>query len=189
MCSHVGSASTIYGHSTRRGCGPATILTISGRPVTPRHQHLANTACHAHSACAENVKRGVLQAGGFPIELPAMPLAEPFVKPSTMLYRNLLAMEAEEFLRSHPLDGAKRGGCDKTTPPGDAPSAWAFRRSTFGGRCCAANWRGEFLGSPDVWKYWMEKRAGNITEEQWNEMEGGIARSFGTCMVMVTPRP
>ena len=75
-------------------------------------------ACHGHlRARAEDVKRGVWQAGGFPIELPAMSLAEPFVKPSTMLYRNFLAMECEELLRSHPIDGAVlMGGCDKTTP-------------------------------------------------------------------------
>ncbi|HTP92259.1 MAG TPA: dihydroxy-acid dehydratase, partial [Xanthobacteraceae bacterium] len=75
-------------------------------------------ACHGHlRARAEDVKRGVYQAGGFPIELPAMSLAEPFVKPSTMLYRNFLAMECEELLRSHPIDGAVlMGGCDKTTP-------------------------------------------------------------------------
>ena len=75
-------------------------------------------ACHGHlRARAEDVKRGVWQAGGFPLELPAMSLAEPFVKPSTMLYRNFLAMECEELLRSHPIDGAVlMGGCDKTTP-------------------------------------------------------------------------
>ena len=75
-------------------------------------------ACHGHlRERAEDVKRGVYQAGGFPIELPAMSLAEPFVKPSTMLYRNFLAMECEELLRSHPIDGAVlMGGCDKTTP-------------------------------------------------------------------------
>ena len=74
--------------------------------------------CHAHlRARAENVKRGVLQAGGFPIELPAMSLSETMVKPTTMMYRNFLAMETEELLRSHPLDGAVlMGGCDKTTP-------------------------------------------------------------------------
>src|SRR3989337_4295595 len=74
--------------------------------------------CHAHfRSRAEEVKRGVWQAGGFPIELPAMSLAEVFVKPTTMLYRNLLAMETEELLRSHPLDGAiLMGGCAKPTP-------------------------------------------------------------------------
>ena len=164
----------------------------SGRPVIA----IINTwseinACHAHlRARAENVKRGVLQAGGFPIELPAMSLAEPFVKPSTMLYRNFLAMETEELLRSHPLDGAVLlGGCDKTTP-GLVMGAISMGIPAIyvpAGPMLRGNWRGEFLGSgSDVWKYWMEKRAGNITEEQWSEMEGGIARSFGTCMVMGT---
>src|SRR6267154_1077766 len=148
-------------------------------------------ACHAHLRTrAEDVKRGVLQAGGFPIELPAMSLAEPFVKPSTMLYRNFLAMEAEELLRSHPLDGAVLlGGCDKTTP-GLVMGAISMGIPAIyvpAGPMLRGNYRGEYLGSgSDVWKYWMEKRAGNITDEQWNEMEGGIARSFGTCMTMGT---
>jgi dihydroxy-acid dehydratase len=147
--------------------------------------------CHAHlRERAEHVKRGVLQAGGFPIELPAMSLAEPFVKPSTMLYRNFLAMETEELLRSHPLDGAVlMGGCDKTTP-GLIMGAISMGIPAIyipAGPMLRGNWRGEFLGSgSDVWKYWTEKRAGNITDEDWNEIEGGIARSFGTCMVMGT---
>ena len=148
-------------------------------------------ACHAHlRARAESVKRGVLQAGGFPVELPAMSLAEPFVKPTTMLYRNFLAMETEELLRSHPLDGAVLiGGCDKTTP-GLIMGAISMGIPAIyvpAGPMLRGNWRGQQLGSgSDVWKYWTEKRAGNITEEQWNEIEGGIARSFGTCMVMGT---
>src|SRR6202045_20268 len=164
----------------------------AGRPVIG----IINTwseinACHAHlRARAENVKRGVLQAGGFPIELPAISLAEPFVKPSTMLYRNFLAMEAEELLRSHPLDGAVLlGGCDKTTP-GLVMGAISMGIPAIyvpAGPMLRGNWRGAYLGSgSDGGKYWVEKRAGNITEEQWNEMEGGIARSFGTCMVMGT---
>ena len=132
----------------------------------------------------------MLQAGGFPVELPAMSLAEPFVKPSTMLYRNFLAMEVEELLRSHPLDGAVLlGGCDKTTP-GLIMGAISMGIPAIyvpAGPMLRGNWRGEQLGSgSDAWKYWTEKRAGNITEEQWNEIEGGIARSFGTCMVMGT---
>lgn len=148
-------------------------------------------ACHAHlRARAENVKRGVLQAGGFPIELPAMSLAEPFVKPSTMLYRNFLAMETEELLRSHPIDGAVlMGGCDKTTP-GLIMGAISMGIPAIyipAGPMLRGNWRGQPLGSgSDVWKYWTEKRAGNITEADWQEIEGGIARSFGTCMVMGT---
>ena len=148
-------------------------------------------ACHAHlRARADDVKRGVLQAGGFPIELPAMSLAEPFVKPSTMLYRNFLAMETEELLRSHPIDGAVlMGGCDKTTP-GLLMGAISMGLPAIyvpAGPMLRGNWRGETLGSgSDAWKYWDEKRAGNITEADWNEIEGGIARSFGTCMVMGT---
>ncbi len=148
-------------------------------------------ACHAHlRARAENVKRGILQAGGFPIELPAMSLAEPFVKPSTMLYRNFLAMEAEELLRCHPIDGAVLlGGCDKTTP-GLIMGAISMGIPAIyvpAGPMLRGNWHGQYLGSgSDVWKYWMEKQAGNITDAQWEEMEGGISRSFGTCMVMGT---
>ena len=181
-----------FGHRSRLRQFGYDAEDWAGRPVIG----IINTwseinACHAHlRARAENVKRGVLQAGGFPIELPAMSLAEPFVKPSTMLYRNFLAMEAEELLRSHPLDGAVLlGGCDKTTP-GLVMGAISMGIPAIyvpAGPMLRGNWRGEYLGSgSDVWKYWMEKRAGNITDEQWNEMEGGIARSFGTCMVMGT---
>jgi dihydroxy-acid dehydratase len=181
-----------FGHRSRLRQFGYDATDWSGKPVIG----IINTwseinACHAHlRSRAEDVKRGVLQAGGFPVELPAMSLAEPFVKPSTMLYRNFLAMETEELLRSHPIDGAVlMGGCDKTTP------ALIMGAISMGipaiyipaGPMLRGNWRGQQLGSgSDVWKYWTEKRAGNITEEQWNEMEGGIARSFGTCMVMGT---
>jgi dihydroxy-acid dehydratase len=147
--------------------------------------------CHAHLRDrAQDVKRGVLQAGGFPIELPAMSLSEPFVKPSTMLYRNLLAMETEELLRSHPIDGAVLlGGCDKTTP-GLVMGAISMGVPAIyvpAGPMLRGNWHGQVLGSgSDAWKYWDEKRAGRISEQQWQEIEGGIARSFGTCMVMGT---
>ena len=132
----------------------------------------------------------MLQAGGFPIELPAMSLSETFVKPSTMLYRNFLAMETEELLRSHPLDGAVlMGGCDKTTP-GLIMGAISMGIPAIyipAGPMLRGNWNGKYLGSgSDVWKYWTEKRAGNITDDEWDEIEGGIARSFGTCMVMGT---
>ena len=148
-------------------------------------------ACHAHlRSRAEDVKRGILQAGGFPVELPAMSLAEPFVKPSTMLYRNFLAMEVEELLRSHPIDGAVlMGGCDKTTP-GLVMGAISMGNPAIyvpAGPMLRGNWRGQTLGSgSDAWKYWDEKRAGNISDADWNEIEGGISRSYGTCMVMGT---
>jgi len=148
-------------------------------------------ACHGHlRARAEDVKRGVYQAGGFPIELPAMSLAEPIVKPSTMMYRNFLAMECEELLRSHPIDGAVlMGGCDKTTP-GLIMGAISMGLPAIyvpAGPMLRGNWRGHALGSgSDAWKYWDEKRAGRIGDAEWNEIEGGIARSYGTCMVMGT---
>ncbi len=147
--------------------------------------------CHSHlRQRAEEVKRGVYQAGGFPIELPAMSLAEVFVKPTTMLYRNFLAMETEELLRSHPIDGAVlMGGCDKTTP-GLVMGGISMGIPMIyvpAGPMLRGNWQGKILGSgSDTWKYWDEKRAGNITEEDWNEIEAGIARSFGTCMTMGT---
>src|SRR5947209_10361123 len=148
-------------------------------------------ACHAHlRARAQDVKRGVLQAGGFPIELPAISLAEPFVKPSTMLYRNFLTMETEELLRSHPIDGAVlMGGCDKTTP-GLIMGAISMGIPAIyvpAGPMLRGNWRGQFLGSgSDAWKYCTEKRAGTISAEDWDEIEGGIASPFGSCMVMGT---
>ena len=146
-------------------------------------------ACHAHlRSRAEDVKRGVLQAGGFPLELPAISLAEPFVKPTTMLYRNFLAMEAEELLRSHPIDGAiLLGGCDKTTPGLIMGAVSMGLPAIFcpAGPMLRGNWRGQQLGSgSDVWKYWDEKRAGRISEADWTDMESGIARSFGTCMTL-----
>jgi dihydroxyacid dehydratase/phosphogluconate dehydratase len=147
--------------------------------------------CHVHlRQRADEVKRGVLQAGGFPIELPAMSLAEVMVKPTTMLYRNFLAMETEELLRSHPIDGAVLlGGCDKTSPALVMGAASMGLPTIYmpAGPMLRGNWHGKQLGSgSDVWKYWDEKRAGNITEADWEEIENGIARSFGTCMTMGT---
>src|SRR5437899_5345502 len=147
--------------------------------------------CHAHFRTrAEEVKRGVWQAGGFPIEMPAIALAEPFQKPSTMMYRNLLAMETEELLRSYPADGCVlMGGCDKTTPALLMGAISMNLPSIFmpAGPMLRGNWRDQTLGSgSDVWKYWAEKRAGNITDQQWLEIEEGIARSPGHCMTMGT---
>ena len=181
-----------FGHRSRLQQMGYDRTDFGGKPVIG----IINTwseinACHGHlRERAKDVKRGILEAGGFPIELPAMSLAEPFVKPSTMLYRNFLAMEAEELLRSHPIDGAVlMGGCDKTTP-GLIMGAISMGIPSIyvpAGPMLRGNWRGETLGSgSDVWKYWTEKRAGNITDQQWDEIEGGISRSFGTCMVMGT---
>ena len=181
-----------FGHRARLRQGGFDLPDWQGKPVIG----IINTwsdmnFCHTHlRARAEDVKRGVLLAGGFPVELPALSLAEPFVKPSTMLYRNLLAMEVEELLRSHPIDGAVLlGGCDKTTP-GLIMGAISMGVPAIyvpAGPQLRGNWHGQTLGSgSDAWKYWDEKRAGTITEEDWSEVENGIARSFGTCMVMGT---
>jgi dihydroxy-acid dehydratase len=147
--------------------------------------------CHFHfKQRVEEVKRGVWQAGGFPLELPAITLAEPFQKPTTMMYRNLLAMDAEELLRSYPVDGAVlMGGCDKTTPALIMGATSANLPAIYvpAGPMLRGNWHGEFLGSgTDSWKYWAELRAGTITERDWMEVEEGIARSPGHCMVMGT---
>jgi dihydroxy-acid dehydratase len=147
--------------------------------------------CHAHfKSRVDDVKRGVLQAGGFPLELPALSLSETFVKPTTMLYRNLLAMETEELLRSHPVDGAVlMGGCDKTTPGLVMGATSAGLPAIFApaGPMLRGNWKGKILGSgSDAWKYWDERRAGNLSAQEWTEIEGGIARSYGTCMTMGT---
>ncbi len=147
--------------------------------------------CHSHfKTRVEDVKRGILMAGGFPVELPALSVSESFVKPTTMLYRNMLAMETEELLRSHPVDGAVlMGGCDKTTP-GLLLGATSMNIPAIffpAGPMLRGNWQGKVLGSgSDSWKYWDELRAGKITDQDWLGVEGGIARSYGTCMTMGT---
>ena len=149
------------------------------------------TTCHSHFRTrAEEVKRGVWQAGGFPVELPAMPVNETFMKPSPMMFRNFLAMETEELIRSQPIDGVVlMGGCDKTTP-GLLMGAISMNLPAIylpAGPMLRGNWNGQILGSgTDMWKYWAEKCAGNITDCQWSEMEDGIARSPGHCMTMGT---
>ena len=148
-------------------------------------------ACHTHfKQRVEEVKRGVWEAGGFPVELPAMTLSEPFQKPTTMMYRNFLAMETEEALRSYPADGAVlMGGCDKTTPALLMGAISVNLPAIFmpAGPMLRGSWRGNALGSgSDVWKYWAELRAGAITAQDWEEIEQGIARSPGHCMTMGT---
>ena len=147
--------------------------------------------CHIHfKSRVEDVKRGIFQMGGFPIELPSISLAEMYVKPTTMLYRNMLSMEVEELIRSHPIDGVVlMGGCDKTTPAllmgaisNDLPTVFLPA-----GPMLRGNFKGKFLGSgSDGWKYWAELRAGNISDDDWQEVETGIARSYGHCMTMGT---
>lgn len=147
--------------------------------------------CHAHfRERAADVKKGVLQAGGFPVELPAISVDESFTKPTSMLYRNLLAMETEELIRSHPLDGVVlMGGCDKTTPGLVMGALTAGVPMIYmpAGPMLRGNYAGKILGSgSDAWKYWDERRAGNISDEEWLGIEGGIARSYGHCMTMGT---
>jgi len=181
-----------FGHRSRvmqMGYGPADYL---GKPIIA----IVNTwsdanQCHSHfKQRVEDVKRGILQAGGFPLELPAISLSESMVKPTTMLYRNFLAMETEELLRSHPVDGAVlMGGCDKTTP-GLTMGALSMGLPFIylpAGPMLRGHWRGQVLGSgSDAFKYWDERRAGRLSDQAWHEMEAGIARSHGTCMTMGT---
>jgi dihydroxy-acid dehydratase len=181
-----------FGHRSRALQMGYARQDFAGKPVIG----IINTwsdinQCHAHFKLrVEEVKRGIWQAGGFPLEMPAITLSEPFQKPSTMLYRNLLAMETEELLRSYPVDGAVlMGGCDKTTPALIMGATSMNLPAIFmpAGPMLRGNWHGEFLGSgTDSWKYWAELRAGNIDEKAWEEVEAGIARSFGHCMVMGT---
>jgi dihydroxy-acid dehydratase len=181
-----------FGHRSRaKGAGFAG-EDFAGKPIIA----ILNTwsdanPCHTHFKLrAEDVKRGVWQSGGFPMEIPLLTLGETLMKPTTMLYRNLLAMEAEEALRSYPVDGAVLlGGCDKTVPALIMGATSANLPAIFvpAGPMLRGNWRGQPLGSgTDVWKYWAERRAGTIDECTWREMEDGIARSFGTCMTMGT---
>ena len=147
--------------------------------------------CHFHfKQRVEDIKRGVLQAGGFPVEIPTVVLSESMQKPTTMMFRNMLAMETEELLRSYPCDGVVlMGGCDKTTP-GLIMGATTMNIPTLfmpAGPMLRGNWHGKFLGSgSDSWKYWADLRAGEITQQDWHEVEDGIARSHGHCMVMGT---
>ena len=181
-----------FGHRSRTAQMGYTRSDYLGKPVIA----IINTwsdinPCHAHfRQRAEEVKRGIWEAGGFPVEMPAITLSEPFQKPTTMLYRNLLAMETEELLRSYPADGAVlMGGCDKTTPALVMGAISMNLPAIFlpAGPMLRGDWKGQALGSgSDVWKYWAELRAGNITEDTWEEIENGIARSYGHCMTMGT---
>ena len=181
-----------FGHRSRTAQMGYLASDYQGKPVIV----IVNTwsdinPCHSHfKQRVEEVKRGIWQAGGFPVEIPAMTLAETFQKPTTMLYRNLLAMETEEILRSYPADGCVlMGGCDKTTPA-LIMGAVSMNLPTIyvpAGPMLRGDWNGVVLGSgSDTWKYWAELRCGNITQEEWNGIENGIARSPGHCMTMGT---
>ena len=181
-----------FGHRSRTKQMGYDTEDFAGKPVIG----ILNTwsdlnTCHTHlRERAEQVKRGVYQAGGFPVEVPVMSLGEQFMKPTAMFYRNMTAMEVEETLRCHPLDGAVLlGGCDKTVP---AMLMGAFTMNLPciflpAGPMLKGRWRAETLGSgSDVWKYWAERCAGKLSCDAWNEIEDGIARSPGTCMTMGT---
>jgi dihydroxy-acid dehydratase len=181
-----------FGHRSRTAQMGYTSSDYAGKPVIA----VVNTwseinPCHTHfKERAEEVKRGIWQAGGFPVEMPVMTLSENFQKPTTMLYRNFLAMEVEELLRSYPFDGCVlMGGCDKTTP---ALLMGAFSMNLPSiympaGPMLRGNWNGIVLGSgTDTWKYSAELKAGKITQLEWKGLETGIARSAGTCMTMGT---
>ncbi len=165
---------------------------VMGRPIIG----IVNTwseisTCHLHlRERAENVKRGILAAGGFPIELPAMSLGEVMVKPTTMLYRNFLAMECEELLRSHPVDGAVlMGGCDKTTPglllgaiSMDIPAIYLPAGPQLNG-----HFKGVKVGvGTHTRKFYDELRSGRITDQDWIDLEAAMCRSHGTCNTMGT---
>ncbi|MBV8031805.1 MAG: dihydroxy-acid dehydratase [Betaproteobacteria bacterium] len=181
-----------FGHRSRTAQMGYDRSDYAGKPVIA----IINTwsdinTCHTHfKQRVEEVKRGVWQAGGFPVEMPAMSLAEPMQKPTTMLYRNFLAMETEELLRSYPADGAVlMGGCDKTTPALVMGALSMNLPAIYlpAGPMLSGHWRDTTLGSgSDTWKYWAELRAGTITPRDWQEIEDSIARSPGTCMTMGT---
>lgn len=161
---------------------PVIAILNTWSELSPCHIHLRDRA--------EAVKRAVWQAGGFPVELPVLSVGEVIVKPSTMLYRNFLAMEAEEVLRSHPVDGAVLlGGCDKSTPgllmgaiSMDLPAIY----------CPAGPMTNDYLlgqragAGTHTKKFWDELRAGGITDEAWVALESRMTRSIGTCNTMGT---
>ena len=163
-----------------------------GRPVIA----IINTwnelnTCHTHfPERVADIKRGIIEAGGVPVELPAISLGEQLMKPSAMMYRNFLAMETEELLRAYPVDGAVlMGGCDKTTPGVLMGALSANLPAVYvpAGAMMRGHWRGQTLGSgTDVWKHWDARQAGELSECAWRGLERGIARTPGTCMTMGT---
>jgi len=165
---------------------------FDGRPVIGIANSWSElTNCNAHlRQVAEAVKRGVLSAGGFPLEFPTISLGEILMKPTTMLFRNLMAMDVEECIRAYPLDGVVLlSGCDKTTPAMlmGAASADVPAIMVTGGPMLRGMWGQEEIGSgTDAWRYWAERRAGRLSEEEWCEMESCMSRSAGHCMVMGT---
>src|SRR6266480_2782746 len=167
-------------------------LVFDGRPVIGIANSWSElTHCNAHlRQVAEAVKRGVWSAGGFPLEFPTISLGEILMKPTTMLFRNLMAMDVEECIRAYPLDAVVLlSGCDKTTPAMlmGAISADVPALMVTGGPMLRGNWREEELGSgTDARRLWAERRAGRLSEEDLCEVEACLSRSTGHCMVMGT---
>ena len=148
------------------------------------------TPCNAHFRdLAESVKRGVYEAGGFPVEFPVMSLGETLIKPTAMLYRNLASMDVEESIRANPIDGVVLlCGCDKTTPSlvMGACSVDIPTLVISGGPMLKGHWRGKDIGTSDVWRFDEAFKLGEINEQQLTEAEGCMARTQGHCAVMGT---
>jgi len=181
-----------FGHRSRLRQMGYSAEEAEGRPVIAILNSWSDLSqCHTHfPERVQEVKRGVWQAGGFPVEIPVLALSEMFMKPTAMLYRNLLALEVEEVLRCHPVDGAVlMGGCDKTVPGLLMGAITANLPTIFmpAGPMLAGRWRDQRLGSgTDVWKFWAQRQAGCLDSCVWRQLEEGIARSPGTCMTMGT---
>ncbi|HLA54417.1 MAG TPA: dihydroxy-acid dehydratase, partial [Flavitalea sp.] len=148
------------------------------------------TPCNAHfRELAESVKRGVLEAGGFPLEFPVMSLGETLMKPTAMLFRNLVSMDVEESIRANPIDGViLLCGCDKTTPA-LVMGACSVNIPTIvvsGGPMLTGKYRGRDIGTTDIWRFTDDVRAGIMSEEELNIAEAGLCRSRGHCAVMGT---
>src|SRR5208283_5332212 len=183
---------TGMGHRSWMRSQGFTSEVFDGRPVigiATTWSELAPCNVHLHRV-AESVKRGVWQAGGFPLEFPAMALGETLLRPTAMLYRNLLAMEAEELMRANPLDGVVLlSGCDKTTPgllmaaaSLDLPAVMVT-----GGPMLSGKYQGTDVGSGTaVWRFEEDLVAGRMTQEECAFAEGCMARSNGHCMTMGT---
>jgi len=181
-----------FGHRSRAMQMGLTREDWEGKPVIAILNSWSDLQpCHMHFRDrVDFVKRGVLQAGGMPVEIPVHSLGEQLLKPTSMLYRNMVAMEVEEVLRANPVDGAVlMGGCDKSTP------ALVMGAVSMGlpaiylpaGPMLRGNYAGKTLGSgSDAWKYWDDRRSDKITAEDWAGVEQGIARSYGHCMTMGT---
>jgi len=148
------------------------------------------TPCNAHFRdLAEEVKKGVLEAGGFPVEFPVMSLGETLIKPTAMLYRNLVSMDVEESIRANPVDGVVLlCGCDKTTPS-LVMGACSVNIPTLvisGGPMLKGHWKGKNIGTSDVWRFDADHKLGEITDEEFIEAEACMARTQGHCAVMGT---